>query len=118
MAVFTYKATNAAAADQSGTITADTPRQARDLLRSRGLTVRDLEDYAPRAATAAKGEARLPLPLRLRGRPWRVRRPLVTQLLRELSTLLGVGVPVVEALETISRQHAGRFQGTILILRD
>ena len=36
MAVFTYKATDARAADVTGTIAADTPRQARDLLRQRG----------------------------------------------------------------------------------
>ena len=120
MAVFTYKATDAAAADQSGTITADTPRQARDLLRSRGLTVRDLEDYAPHTTSpATQTGTRLALPgRRVKRRSRAPRRHLVTQLLREVSTLLGVGVPLVEALDTISHQHDGRFQGTILILRD
>ena len=118
MAVFTYKATDATAGDQSGTITADTPRQARDLLRSRGLTVRDLEDYAPHAPRAAV-EAGERFPRRWPGRRRsRAPRHLVTQLFRELSTLLGVGVPLAEALDTISRQHAGRFQGTVLVLRD
>ena len=120
MAVFTYKASDAAGAgDQSGTITADTPRQARDLLRARGLTVRDLDDFAPRAAPASgsRADAAPISPLRRRRRA-RGQRYLVTQLLRELSTLLSVGVPLVEALDTISRQHAGRFRGTILVLRD
>ena len=120
MAVFTYKASDAAGAgDQSGTITADTPRQARDLLRARGLTVRDLDDFAPRAAQASRsGTDAAPISLLRRRRRARGQRHLVTQLLRELSTLLGVGVPLVEALDTISRQHAGRFRGTILVLRD
>jgi len=124
MAVFTYRATDATAGDQSGTITADTPRQARDLLRSRGLTVRDLEDYAPSlprapaVTTVVAAATTTSNASPLRRRRSRGNRHLVTQLLRELSTLLGVGVPLVEALDTISRQHAGRFQATILVLRD
>src|SRR5258706_9601431 len=43
MPVFAYKALDAReAGERSGTIAADTPRQARDLLRERGLVVRGL----------------------------------------------------------------------------
>src|SRR5215208_5043590 len=52
MPVFTYNASDPAAENISGTIAADTPRQARDLLRERGLTIRDIRTYQP--ATASK----------------------------------------------------------------
>ena len=39
MAVFVYQATDAGRRATSGTIAADTPRQARELLRARGLVV-------------------------------------------------------------------------------
>ena len=42
VAVFTYKATDSRSADLRGTVAADTPRQARDVLRGRGLIVKDL----------------------------------------------------------------------------
>src|SRR5690349_2473854 len=111
MAVFTYKATDPAATMQSGTIAADTPRQARDLLRERGLAVQQLDDYRTRAPSATR--------LRFSMRRARSARPHeVTAFIRELSTLLGVGVPLLEALTTISRQHTGAFHRTVLVLRD
>ena len=109
MPVFAYKAMNAREGERSGTIAADTPRQARDLLRERGLVVRGLS-----AASGPEGGLR-----------WRRRsggggrsRAQVTGFIREVSTLLGVGVPLLEALETLARQHKGRFHTTILLLRD
>src|SRR5688500_33673 len=106
MAVFTYKASDLRAGQTSGTIAADTPRQARDLLRDRGLLVRDLRDHRP-----ARGRATC---VRTSGR-------LANQanlFIRELSTLLGVGVPLLEALDTIAKQHRGRFHASIIQLRD
>jgi len=105
MAVFVYKASGGG--EVSGTVTADTPRQARDLLRERGLVVTDLADYRP---SAGRHGGR-------RGGGGRFGRQ-VTELARELSTLLGVGVPLLEALETLGRQHRGRFQPVVLLLRD
>jgi len=110
MAVFAYKAIDPeseASRELSGTIAADTPRQARDRLRERGLIVQDLADDR-RAADAR--------PLRVIRR--RGSRYEATTFIRELSTLLGVGVPLLEALDTIARQHRGRFHATILQLRE
>lgn len=42
----------------------------------------------------------------------------LTGTIRELSTLLGVGVPLVEALDVIQQQHTGAFQTSLLVLRD
>jgi type II secretory pathway component PulF len=121
MAVFTYKATDSHN-EVIGTIAADTPRQARDLLRERGLIVRDLAGYeSPSKPAAAKApskraslEFRLPFKSLFRGNL----RHHSTSFIRELSTLLSVGVPLLEALETISKQHQGRFQAAVLLLRD
>src|SRR5947208_988031 len=91
MAVFTYRATSTSSAQMSGTIAADTPRQARDLLRQRGLVVREIADYQPAPAK------RHPLPMRSRAY-----RHHATEFIRELATLLGVGVPLLEALQTLA----------------
>jgi general secretion pathway protein F len=109
MAVFTYKATDTGAARLSGTIAADTPRQARDLLRQRGLVVRELSDVRP-------ASARRLLPRLLR--PFSSPAVHTTMFVRELSVLLAVGVPLTEALSTIATQYRGRFRSTVMLLRD
>ncbi|MDB5324250.1 MAG: gspF [Phycisphaerales bacterium] len=107
MPVFAYKALDTREpGERSGTIAADTPRQARDLLRERGLVVRGLS-----AAQPTVGQ------LKWRRASGRVR-ARVSGFIREVSTLLGVGVPLLEALETLARQHKGKFHTTILLLRD
>src|SRR5437762_9406321 len=109
MAVFTYKASDVLSGDQAGTIAADTPRQARDLLRQRGLVIRDIAEAQP-----AQDKRKVRRPRRRR----RGARHQATTFIRELSTLLAVGVPLLEALETISQQHRGRFKTSVLLLRD
>jgi len=106
MPVFTYNAADDAAEEISGTIAADTPRQARDLLRERGLTIRDIRTYQP----AIKSQSP-----RWRSRSYRHQ---ATQFIRELATLLGAGVPLIDCLETIARQHTRRFRSSLLLLRD
>lgn len=108
MAVFAYIARsqdNGASVTQ-GTITADSPRQARDQLRARGLSVREVLEQKPER----------------RGfwERYVVARQVthVTGLFQELATLLGAGIPLLEALDTITRQHQGRFRRSILLLRD
>jgi type II secretory pathway component PulF len=108
MAVFSYRATDLRSADLTGTIAADTPRQARDVLRQRGLIVRDLAEDRPSAQKSRR--------LR-RGRAGGSKYES-TLFIRELSTLLSIGVPLLEALDVIARQHEGRFHATLLLLRD
>lgn len=109
MAVYAYKAL-AGPRDVTGTIAADTPRQARDLLREEGLAVRDLVERRPATASIA-----LRNPFAAAGPPGRA---LVTGMLREVSTLLAVGMPLLDAFDTLARQHAGRLRTTVLLLRD
>ena len=108
MAVYAYIASaGGQSANMRGTITAASPRQARDQLRQRGLSIRDIVQQRPdrRESWLAR---------HLAGR----RGAEVTCLLQELSTLLGAGIPLMESLGTITRQHTGRFQQSIMLLRD
>src|SRR5437764_8776381 len=105
MSVFTYTAADETAENISGTIAADTPRQARDLLRERGLLIRDIRTYQPPTATSRRVFSL-------------GHRHHTTQFIRELSTLLGAGVPLIDCLETIARQHKRRFRSALLLLRD
>lgn len=109
MALFAYKATGSDATEVRGVLTADTPRQARDLLRSRGLAVRQVTRRQAASAPLAPGIAKL-----------LVRRHTVkvVSFIRELSTLLAVGVSLLEALDTIIQQHSGRFRTALLALRE
>jgi len=108
MAVYAYTATAAGGATPThGTITADSARAARDQLRDRGLAIRDIVEQAPQ-------KSRRGLSRYLVGR----QSGKVTGLLQEMSTLLGAGIPLLEALDTITRQHTGRFAQSIMLLRD
>jgi len=103
MAVFSYIANNLDSARQRGTVVADTPRAARDLLRQRGLAVQDLTPQANRRRRLLR-----------RGR----HDHQTVAFIRELATLLGVGVPLLEALDAIARQHRGTYHAVLLRLRD
>lgn len=110
MAVYAYTAIGAStgrAAPIRGTITADSPRQARDQLRAQGLSVREVVEQKPgRGSTFVE--------------KYLVGRQVgkVTGLFQEMATLLAAGIPLLEALDTITRQHTGRFRQSILLLRD
>ena len=108
MAVYTYSATPGDdAAPVRGTIVADSPRQARDQLRARGLAVREvIEQKATKSRSLVAGYLA------------RRQSPRVTSFFQELATLLGAGIPLLEALDTISRQHHGRFRQSIMLLSD
>jgi type II secretory pathway component PulF len=108
--VFQYSASDATARWSRGTILADTPRVARDLLRQRGLRVHDLSPHHNRRR--GTGFSALAV-----GR-WRSVEHKTVPFVRELATLLGVGVPLLEAIDGIARQHAGRFHTVLLELRD
>ncbi len=110
MAVYAYIANGNGGSGEApvhGTISADSARQARDQLRGRGLSIREIVEQRPGGREG-----------------WRTRYLLgrqagkVTGFLQEMSTLLRAGIPLVEALDTIARQHVERFQASILLLRD
>ena len=106
MGVFNYNAVDANAVSDQGTILADSPRQARDQLRARGLKVRSLVEQR---------ESRDSWALLTRKR---VSQSKVAMTIQELSTLLAVGVPLSEALTTVAKQHTGAMLASLLALRD
>ncbi len=107
MAVFSYKANGPQGTETSGVLTADTPRQARDLLRARGLSV---QEVAARRAALTDGSLASSFRRRHTAK--------VVSFIRELSTLLAVGIPLLEAIDTIAAQHVGGFRTSLLALRD
>lgn len=115
MAVYSYKAVPAGRGDgqvQRGTITADSPRAARDALRMRGFRVRDLNETRVSRARSDTGTASK--------RRWTLRSndAAVLGLFRELSTLLAAGIPLLPALDTIIRQQKGAFAAELQLLRE
>jgi general secretion pathway protein F len=96
MPIYAYRAIDERLSPTSGTVTAETPRQARDQLRVRGLTI---ESLTPKAAPRAGSW----LPWRRRGRYDARLVPLV----RELATLLSAAIPLSEALQTVTSQQRG-----------
>ncbi len=107
MAVFSYKAIDTSRSATSGTVVADSPWQARDTLRMRGLKIqkiteiKELENNSTKVGTGSRRHA-----------------AAVISMTRELSTLLAVGVPLTEALETITDQYSGTFREGLIQLRD
>ena len=89
---------------ERGTVAAGSPREARDRLRERGLAVSEVRELTRRRGAAGAAPAG-----RLRGR----RGFDLAEVARELATLLSVGVPVLEALETLA---AGRAAGPRAVL--
>lgn len=107
MAVFAFRALDANLSTVRGTIVADTPRQARESLRARGLTIQAIADERSALGLGA----------------WRWNwafRPTasVVSWVRELATLLAVGVPLLEAIDTTAKQYRGYFHSVLLMLRD
>lgn len=105
MAVYVYIV--AGSVTNRGTITADSPRGARDQLRARGLVVDDLVEQTAsrRDSWFARYQARR-------------QTANITGLLQEMSTLLAAGIPLLESLDTLTRQHTGLIQRSILLLRE
>jgi len=102
MAVFSYKALGAGAALVRGAVTADTARQARDVLRDQGLTITEI---AP-VQQGSKVTFRQP-------RAGRRDQVELVAFVRELATLLTAGIPLLSALHTLAGQHRRRLQAVI-----
>ena len=107
MAVFAYKARNGRRTEIGGTIAADTPRQARELLRARGLSVHEIDTLETKAASIVG-----------RSRNSRRYASHLAAAIRELTTLLGAGIPLLDALTTVSQQQRGEFRAAIQLLRE
>jgi len=107
MAVFEYRAMDMDGSAAVGTVIADTARQARDLLRDRGLTITQVNQ-----AEQPKGR-RAVLSAGRRGDD-----RTVTDFVSELATLLKAGIPLLQALQTLEKQHSRRFRAVVQELAD
>jgi general secretion pathway protein F len=112
---FTYKGLAADGGSKVGVIDADTPRDARQKLRRENIYVLDIE-AATGAAVPVKG-GKVSLVKRIRtltgGATAMTRKRLdeVATVTRQMSTLLGAGIPLTEALRAIIEQAQSRELG-------
>ena len=115
MGVYSYSATDHSATLVQGTLIADTPREARNRLRDQGLSIHEIEE----SDEVTSGGDHFSVFRGLWGMMGR--RPDTATFLRELATLLEVGVPMLEALDTAlsalpPRQRA--FRRALLKVRE
>lgn len=107
MAVFSYTGVDQNAATVNGTLVADTPRQARDRLRGEGVRVRRLSEANQR--TSRRWWPRWTL--KSVSGQWAVA-------VHELAMMLHAGIPLLEAIDTITQQTRGSFRAAMLQVRD
>ena len=103
MSTFAYRAYDQAGRKQRGTITAATSRHAREQLRERGLRIESVKQRVT-TKTSASRSTRYSAQL--------------TSMIRELSTLLQAGVPMLEALDSLITQSKRGFRDAMLTVRD
>ncbi|TWT98396.1 type II secretion system F family protein [Stieleria varia] len=107
MAVFSYTGVDPSRQTIKGTIAADTPRQARDLLRMQGVQVRKLVPCVEKDSRRWSSR----FSLSSTASQW-------TTVVHEMSMLLSAGIPILDALDTIAQQHTGTFRAAILGVHD
>jgi len=108
MPAFEYKALNRAGREQTGIVESDTARQARQLLRGRGLNPLEISPVA-----AEKGEGRLRRPM-TRG----MSATDLALMTRQLATLVRSGTPLEDSLATTAEQTSKqRIKRIIMAVR-
>ena len=106
MPVFHYKAIDEAQVAKEGVIASDSARQAREELRKLGLQVLKINLASQAASIQMPGFFK---------RSWN---HWVANFTGELATLVSVGVPLLEALDTLSLQYKGKAKAIVLRLND
>lgn len=106
MAVFEYKTIDTDSSVLDGTIVADTPRQARDILRDRGLRIMSMK---------ARSE---PSSFRIGWRKKSTSQRQAMTFIRELATLLRAGIVLHSAIGTLERQHKHALKVVIQEIAD
>lgn len=106
MPIYSYKAATDQLAFVQGAIAADSPRQARDQLRRRGLSIESLREESN--ANRRRGWLR---------RTGRYESQLVPAI-RELSTLLSASIPLADALQTVASQQKRVLSTSLALVCD
>jgi general secretion pathway protein F len=104
MAVFVYKGFDAAGRNTSGIVDADSARLARGKLRKSGIFPTELSEERQQAAVPRGAEAILRRQFEFRQIFARVTETDKAILTRQLATLIGAGIPVVESLSALIDQ--------------
>ena len=107
MAVFSYSGVDRDSVVVKGTVAADTPRQAREELRGQGVRVRKLSECAEKSNRSW-----------FSGLSFRSSKATWATAVHELSMLLHAGIPMLDALDTLTEQSAGAFRTALLGVRD
>lgn len=114
MAIYQYKAFASGGAVQSGVIDADTERDARQKLRREKLLVSDLKELRGRGRVSRSRETKQGLMARFlqerasTGGPGTRETEIIGGVTRQLATLLGSGIPLVQSLSAIVEQAEQR----------
>lgn len=107
MAVYLYSGTDRSNSTVRGTVLADSLRHARDQLREQGVIVQSVAEHR---ATDDRWDWRW-FSIRQAHQQWGLGA-------HELSMLLTAGIPLLEALDTLAKQHRGMFRTCIMKVRD
>jgi len=110
MATYAYRALDSSGRRKRGTITAATPRNAREQLRTDGLrveSVRERSTVQPNESQKSVNPSR---------RTWY--QAQLTTSIRELATLLQAGVPLLDAVDSVLSQSKRGFHVAMLSVRD
>lgn len=100
MPTYRYQAVDMAGRTHKASVQADTERHARQLLREQGLFARQLQRQDPGESTPHRQ---------------RLSRAQLCELTRQLATLTGAGIPLVDALATLERQLRQPALHTVLV---
>ena len=108
MAVFHYTGVKPDSSVVRGTVSADTPRQARDQLRGEGVRVKQIDEAG---TTSTNTKVTFALPLRSFRFQW-------ATAIHEMAMMLHAGIPILDALDTVADQNRGPFRVAMLKVRD
>ncbi|MCP4589431.1 MAG: type II secretion system F family protein [bacterium] len=117
MAVFSYRAVNPAGQPQAGTLVADTPAEARRLLRARGLRIQRFAEALRRTPSVSRVGTRLVATI-WDGASASRRAERVAEFARHLALLLRTGVPLAEGLDVLIGQTTGTWETVLGDVRD
>lgn len=115
MPAFRFKAIDAAGKQQSGMVEAASSAAARQNLRGQGLLPLEVADVAPGKEMRRQTDRAAAAPRRSRGA--RIPLAALTLITRQMSTLLGAGLRVEDALSAIALGQPPKVAGILLTVR-
>ena len=121
MPIFEYRTKSPAGRRVLNTIVADTPREARDQLRSQGITIESISPVVSMETRTPIGEQASKSWFRSVWEAVRIRPSMgrqVSWFTREMATLLRVGTPMVESVDLAIQQSRGRFRQVLQDIRE